>query len=48
MNVIGISICMVLYAITSIDFFMKGNNPMALVFAAYALGNIGFIMEALK
>jgi hypothetical protein len=43
---IGIAICTVCYIATSVDFYVKGNTPMAIAFGGYALANIGFLIMA--
>lgn len=37
-----------LYSGVAISEAVKGNAPMAVVFGAYALGNLGFIWGMLK
>ena len=36
-----ILVVMVIYLLIGFDFFLVKNYPMAVVFAAYALGNLG-------
>lgn len=38
----------VLYTITAISYYMKGNYPWALTWFSYALANIGLIWAATK
>lgn len=37
---------MVLYFLTAVDFLLKADYPMALVFFAYAVSNIGLYLAA--
>jgi hypothetical protein len=46
MGFIGIAICTVCYVATSVDFYIKGNIPMAIAFGGYAIANIGFLIIA--
>jgi hypothetical protein len=46
MGFIGIAICTVCYLLTSVDFYIKGNFPMAIAFGGYAIANIGFLIIA--
>ena len=32
-----------IYAAVALDFAWRGNGPMAVVFAGYAVANVGFI-----
>ena len=43
MGVISLIICIVCYIATAIEFVNKRDWAMALVFAAYAVANVGFI-----
>jgi hypothetical protein len=46
MGFIGIAICTLCYVATSVDFYIKGNLPMAIAFGGYSIANIGFLMIA--
>jgi len=46
MGFIGIAICTVCYVATSVDFYIKGNLPMAIAFGGYSIANIGFLIIA--
>jgi hypothetical protein len=32
-----------IYGLVAVDFARRGNGPMAVVFAGYAVANVGFI-----
>jgi hypothetical protein len=44
----AIGACGVLYLLSAVDFLRKNDWAMALVFAAYALANVGLIVVALR
>jgi hypothetical protein len=48
MGFIGIAICTACYIATAIDFYIKGNSPMAIAFGGYSVANIGFLIIAYK
>ena len=38
----------VVYTVVAIDLLMKGSTGLGIAFVGYALGNVGFYMEAAK
>lgn len=46
MNAWLIGACTIIYLAVAVDNIRHGDGPMALVFAAYALANVGLIWQA--
>lgn len=44
-DVFSVAICFLMYAGTALLRWYKGDQPMALTFAAYAFANLGFIWQ---
>jgi uncharacterized membrane protein YecN with MAPEG domain len=45
MGIVALTITCVLYAFTAIEYYRKKDIGMALAFFAYALANVGFIIN---
>ena len=43
-----IGVVALIYLWVAVDLFLKGSHGLALAFLAYALANVGLIMETLK
>jgi hypothetical protein len=48
MGIISLLIVSLLYLVTAWDYFKKEEPGMALAFGAYALANIGFIINLIR
>jgi len=44
---IGVSLALLLYLVTSVGYYYTGRVGMAIVFAGYTVGNVGFILDQL-
>ena len=47
-DAISVTVCLLMYALTAAIRWSKGDMPMALVFGAYAVANVGFIWHFCK
>lgn len=48
MAIISLAIVTVLYIFTAIGFFRSGKHGLALAYVAYAIANVGLIIEGMK
>lgn len=48
MSTTALSITVVLYLITAAGYFQTGKVGLGIAFIAYAIANVGFIVEGLK
>ncbi len=43
--VIGVSLALCLYVVTSLGYYFSGRIGMATVFGGYVIGNLGFLLD---